>query len=323
MSRQRSGLFNSKRAYTYYDKVISNVIVLPTVVTVSAPGSNGGYVLATGTVSNVGSSLLLARGFVWSGSNPNPTLADNVYVDSGTNVGTFTYSVPTFGSYWITAYATNSGGTTYGVPIATYDNPCLAKGTLITMYDRTFKAIEDITYDDCLLVWDFDNGMFSSSIPLWIKKVQTATKYNLLEFSNGSTLKTIVQHRIFNKEQGKFTWPMTEDTPIGTHTFTDDGSETILVNKSVIYEDVDFYNIITDYHINLFANGILTSSKYNNIYPIVDMKFVKDIISEIPWYIYHVPEKWYYGLRLSEQSVITVTDTDDYVIQRLQLEKTE
>jgi hypothetical protein len=321
MSKRRSGLFNAKRAYTYNDGVITNIIVLPTVVTVSAPGSFGGSVLATGTVSNAGSSPLLARGFVWSGANPTPTLADNVSVDAGTNIGTFTYSVPMTGSFWIAAYATNSGGTTYGEPISTYDNPCLAKGTLITMYDRTVKTIEDITYDDVLLVWDFDNGMFSSSLPLWIKKVQTATKYNLLEFSNGSTLKTIVQHRIFNKEQGKFTWPMSEDTPVGTHTFTDSGNETILVNKSVIDEDVDFYNIITDYHINLFANGILTSSKYNNIYPIVDMNFVKDQICDIHWYLYHVPEKWYYGLRLSEQSVIPVTDTNEYVIQRLRLDK--
>jgi hypothetical protein len=38
---------------------------------------------------------------------------------------------------------------------------------------------------------------------------------------------------------------------------------------------VDYYNVITDYHINLFANGILTSCRLNNIYPIKNMKFVK------------------------------------------------
>jgi len=180
------------------------------------------------------------------------------------------------------------------------------------MYDRTTKAIEDITYEDDLLVWDFDYGMFTSENPLWIKKVETAPQYNLLEFSNGSTLKTIVQHRIFNKEQGKFTWPMSDDTPVGTHTFTDNGNETILENKSIVNEEVDFYNIITKHYMNVFANGILTSCRYNNIYPIINMKFVKDEICDVPYISYNVSEKWYKGLRLSEQS-IPIDETDKYI----------
>jgi hypothetical protein len=189
---------------------------------------------------------------------------------------------------------------------------CLAKGTLITMYDRTTKAIEDITYEDDLLVWDFDYGIFTTETPLWIKKVETAPQYNLLEFSNGSTLKTIVQHRIFNKEQGKFTWTMTENTPIGTHTFTDSGDETVLEKKSIIHEEIDYYNIITKRYMNVFANGILTSCRYNNIYPIENMKFVKGEICDIPYISYCVTEKWYYGLRLSEQS-IPIEDTNKYI----------
>ena len=39
-------------------------------------------------------------------------------------------------------------------------------------------------------------------------------------------------------------------------------------------EEVDYYNIITDKHFNLFANGILTSCKCSNMYRIEDMKYV-------------------------------------------------
>lgn len=39
-------------------------------------------------------------------------------------------------------------------------------------------------------------------------------------------------------------------------------------------EEVEYYNIITEKHMNLFAEGILTSCRYNNIYPFTDtMKF--------------------------------------------------
>ena len=38
-------------------------------------------------------------------------------------------------------------------------------------------------------------------------KQKTALDYNKLVFSDGSVLKTVGQHRILNKEQGKFTYP--------------------------------------------------------------------------------------------------------------------
>src|SRR6185369_581796 len=89
-------------------------------------------------------------------------------------------------------------------------------------------------------------------------------------------LRTSNQHRIFNKELGGFTYPMTEDTPIGTTTFNVVGDEVALVGKRVVNEQLNYYNVISHRHLNLFADGILTSCRYNNIYPIVDMKFVKD-----------------------------------------------
>lgn len=132
---------------------------------------------------------------------------------------------------------------------------CLAEGTEITLADRTVKKIEDIEYDDELLVWDFDNGCFSTAKPLWIKKKQVTSKYNLIKFDNGTELKTVIDHRIFNMESQKFTYTMNEqDTPIGTTTFLDDGTKAKLVERGIVEETINFYNIITDYHMNLFAN---------------------------------------------------------------------
>ena len=185
--------------------------------------------------------------------------------------------------------------------------PCLASDTEVYVYDRKKKGfkkkkIQDVDYDDELLVWDFDNGCFTTAKPLWIKKKEITDKYNLIKFSNGSELKTINDHRIFNKEKGAFTYTMAEDTPVGTTTFTSSGEETKLISKEVIYDEVTYYNIITDYHMNLFTNDILTSCRLNNIYPIKDMKFVKDDrkLKSIDDYD-GIEEKWFKGLRLAEQ----------------------
>lgn len=179
---------------------------------------------------------------------------------------------------------------------------CLAEGTQITLADRTTKAIEDITYEDDLLVWDFDNARFATAKPLWIMKQQIASQYNLLKFANGLELKTIDQHRIFNKELGKFSYPMTDETPVGTTTFTDNGEETTLISKEVVKERVNYYNIITDYHMNLFASGILTSCRLSNLYKIQDMKYIKDNRELVPKEAYPtVPQEYYNGLRLAEQ----------------------
>lgn len=169
--------------------------------------------------------------------------------------------------------------------------------------DRTEKAVEDIEYSDELLVWDFDNGCFSSAKPLWIKKVQVSKEYNLVKFDNGVELKTVANHRIFNVDSQKFTYTMNEeDTPIGTTTFMSDGTTAKLIGRKVVKEEVNYYNIVTDYHMNLFANGILTSLRLNNLYKIENMKFIKDdrkLVSKDEFK--GIPDKYFYGLRLSEQ----------------------
>ena len=195
---------------------------------------------------------------------------------------------------------------------------CLAKGTLITLKDGSTKKIEDVTFDDELLVWNFDEGKFDYSKPLWIMQPRVTTQYNLLTFSDGTVLRTINQHRIFNKEKGKFTYPMTDETPIGTTTLLADGREVQLIDKRVVSEPVEFYNLITEYHFNCFANGICTSNRFNNLYPIKDYKFVKDNRQMISHDNYKdIPYDWYSKLRLAEISdEIVQTDVNEYV-QRL------
>ena len=192
--------------------------------------------------------------------------------------------------------------------------PCLLKGTLIRLANGQDKPIEEITYDDELLVWDFDNGKFASAKPLWIKTPQASTYYFKNVLASGKTLLTTGQsktgwgHRMF--DFSKQTFKYTTET-VSDRIFTLDGID---FHKSCerIEDECEHYNIITEKHFNLFANGILTSCSYNNIYPIRDMKFVKDARRPRPFEAYDVPLKYYEAMRLSEQQ-IDPAEVNEYV----------
>ena len=160
---------------------------------------------------------------------------------------------------------------------AAADISCLIKNTLITLSDGTKKYVQDVTFDDELLVWDFYEGKFSKAKPMFIKKAELADEYNLCRFSDGTELGLVGSdgyHRIWNNEANEFTHTGKPETPIGTHTFNERGEMPKIISQEIIREPVEFYNIITEKHYNLFANGILTSKRWSNRYSIKDMKYV-------------------------------------------------
>ena len=218
--------------------------------------------------------------------------------------------------YTLFAYVTSNAGTYYSDAVTGTSGICLLAGTQIALSDGTHKAIEDITYTDKLLSWDFDRGCYTETTAMWIKRSETGSQYNLLTFSDGTTLRTFDQHRIFNKQVGAFTYPMTAATPVGTVTVNEHGQEISLTNKQVIKDTIEYYNVITNYHMNLFSDTVLTSCRFNNIYPIVDMKFAKDgrtlrTRAEFE----NVPDRFFHGLRLAEQTA--GIETVEWYVNRL------
>ena len=218
--------------------------------------------------------------------------------------------------YTLFAYVTSNAGTYYSDAVTGTSGICLLAGTQIALSDGTHKAIEDITYTDKLLSWDFDRGCYTETTAMWIKRSETGSQYNLLTFSDGTTLRTFDQHRIFNKQAGAFTYPMTAATPVGTVTVNEHGQEISLTRKQVIRDTIEYYNVITNYHMNLFSDTVLTSCRFNNIYPIVDMKFAKDgrtlrTRAEFE----NVPDRFFHGLRLAEQTA--GIETVEWYVNRL------
>ena len=301
--------------------------ILPTIQSIAISNTSSEYETSGGSgyanvlVANV-APVIEYGVIVTAGSTVDKYVAGNLANIPGTEkitISTGTSDQP----FTVYAYVTTNAGTYYSGPEVGFSGMCLLKGTMISLADGTYKPIEDINNDDLLLTWDFDLGRYAQARPLWIKRGETGTRYNQLTFSDGTRLRTFDQHRIFNKQAGTFTYPMSDDTPVGTVTVNEHGQEITLVKRELIWDTIEHYNIITNHHINLFADSVLTSCRFNNIYPITDMKFVKDVVlnrnlSEFA----KIESRFVSGLRLQEQS-FELAMIEGYVNRLLATEATE
>lgn len=143
---------------------------------------------------------------------------------------------------------------------------CFVENTLISTKSGN-KFVQDITYDDDILVWNFDEGKLDYAKPVFIKKEQTSDSYWRVTDEDGKEINLVgsngKSHRLYNKRTHLFEYP--QDIPE--------------CKCEEIHESVKYYNILTEYHFNCYANGILTSKRYSNmLYPITDeMKYDKTV----------------------------------------------
>ena len=314
-----------------------NITISPDTVAVPTLDITGHYFgqpngTVTFNISNTGGGTILEAGVIWglpgqttysisvdvctgsSTSAERKAIRDgdscsNPYTSGLTGSQTIAFDANQFvyESINVLAYARNAAGVAYSPTVLSWTPTiCLAEGTLVTLANGSTKAIENIAMSDSIRVWDFDTAAATAATPLWIKRQESTIQYNLISFSDGSELKTVSQHRIFNKEAGAFTYPMTDDTPVGTTTVKADGSEVTVVSKRIVYEKVNYYNVVTaGGYMNLYANSILTSLRFNNIYPIANMRYVKDGRTLRPATEFStagIADRWITGLRLPEQT---------------------
>ena len=193
----------------------------------------------------------------------------------------------------------------------TVTNQCFVEGTLITLEDGSQKAIEDITYDDHILCWDFDNGVQTAAKPVWITKRQYSDFYFKVVLADGTTLNIIgpecgenfgKAHRLYNVDQNKFIYAT--DFAAGECTIKQDGSLVQVLSCTRLDEPVYYYNLMTERCINVYANEVLTSCRLSNIYPIIDMKYVReDRVLNARESFPNLPETYFDGLRLAEQPI--------------------
>jgi uncharacterized protein (TIGR02145 family) len=127
-------------------RCIKDYIANPPTVAATTAATNVTATSATsgGNVTNDGGGVITARGVVWS-TTTNPTITLSTKTTDAGTTGTFTSTLTglTGGTqYFVRAYATNSGGTTYGTQITftTLDANSVVTGTGRTWMDRNLGA---------------------------------------------------------------------------------------------------------------------------------------------------------------------------------------
>jgi hypothetical protein len=274
------------------------------------------------SAGDAGNDYAIAIGFVASKTVTRPTY-DTAYDDDGgygvDGFNSINFTISSFyagiGTYyvtpWMEAYNSATDRTEYYYgPTKTMKitGSCFLEGTSITLADGSKKNVENLTYDDNLLVWNFDEGKSDTAKPVWLSVAQPNDKYSKVTFADGSILSSTspaLGHRIYSVDTNSFVSTMPDTTPSGTVTVKEDGSNTTLVSKEMVKAsgDLNFYGVLTDTHLNCYANGILTSYPMNNIYPVSGMMYVKDNRSarNKREFASEVSNEMFTALRLSEQ----------------------
>ena len=155
---------------------------------------------------------------------------------------------------------------------------CFAKGTQITMADGSTKAIENVAYGDRLLAWDFFGGStVPSDLALIVNEGTEVFKVSNLSFTDGSTLRLIADHGLFDFDLNRFVY--IDDTNceefVGHHFVKNDtngGYELVtMVDAYVTTELTTAYSLTSAGTMNAFANNLLTVAPPEDFYNWIPM----------------------------------------------------
>ena len=141
---------------------------------------------------------------------------------------------------------------------------CFAAGTLITMADGTKLPVEQVHTGDMVRVFDHENGCYTSSPILFIED-DGVMKWPVinLEFSDGTTQKFIYEHGLFDLDLNKYIYITEENFQdfIG-HRFAKEeasGYSVITLERAWVQSEyTGCYSLTTEYHMNVFANGMFS-----------------------------------------------------------------
>lgn len=145
---------------------------------------------------------------------------------------------------------------------------CVAAGALITLADGTQKAVEDLTGDEMLLVWNLETGTFDTAPILFIDS-DPAGMYKVinLTFSDGTTVKTIYEHGFWDCTLNEYVYLDKDAAQYIGHWFnklsTDESGNRVsvkvqLVDVSIQNEYTTAWSPVTYSHLCYYVNGMLS-----------------------------------------------------------------
>ncbi|MBQ7792139.1 MAG: hypothetical protein IJ367_01425, partial [Clostridia bacterium] len=157
------------------------------------------------------------------------------------------------------------------------DSGCFTSDTLITMADGSQKAIQDITLDDRILSYNFFTGETESQdVALLVYHGEDTYPVANLTFSDGTTLKIIADHGVFDYDLNKYVYLTVDNmTDYIGHTFVKPvGGTYELVTLESAYqteETTGAYSITSAGNANAFAQGVLTVAPPDDFYNWIQM----------------------------------------------------
>ena len=145
------------------------------------------------------------------------------------------------------------------------NSPCVTPDTLVTLADGSQKRIDEVTYNDQLLVWDFYNGKYAVAPSAIIFNHGYANNTIIkLSFSDGTVVKVANLHQFFDCDLNEFVSIDADSVAqyVG-HSFakqSGDGYTTVTLEDyevSVKYEGA--YGIISAFHYNIIVEGMIST----------------------------------------------------------------
>lgn len=165
-------------------------------------------------------------------------------------------------SYSILVSNYPSGGRIY-LDLYYKESSCVVEGTLITLADGSSKAVEDLTGDEMLLVWNLETGTYDVAPILFIDSEPTG-HYEVikLSFSDGTTVDVISEHGFWDVDLNKYVYLDKYASGYIGHSFLKQGengmAEVTLVNVDITAEVTTAYSPVTYGHLCYYVNGMLS-----------------------------------------------------------------
>lgn len=212
----------------------------------------GGELSDVTLTANTGASTPLtsaARGLVWTGIS---TLTSSKSIAMGISYTDINGVQKTFDE---------SLTLTSDITITEANDTCLTGDTLITLADGTTKRIDTITLADRVLAYNPETMVLEADeiIRCDSNKIKIHNEYDIWTFNDGSVVKTVHRHRLYNVE--KQAMVHMDEWNIGEHAIKMNGTKVALINHVNVQEEVRHYTIFTN-HQNYFVNGLLSGNRY-------------------------------------------------------------
>lgn len=186
---------------------------------------------------------------------------NGVAVSNGTTVSTAGDHtlIASWNSSWVSTSSGGGGG-------------CLVEGTLITLADGTKKPVEEIKMDEEIIVFNHETGQYQVG-KIWFIVHGELPRENReilrLAFSDGTEIEIAHEHALFDATLAKYVYlsPSNAEVYVG-HEFLNFANnngdflvgKVTLVDVEVAMKSVKVYSPISELHLNVIANDMITAT---------------------------------------------------------------